>query len=132
MVAVERAADLLPGREQQVIFDVEQPGGVVAALDRRAQLHEPGALGAEHAGERALEAADLGLEAVDQVEALLHAARPGAVADDQPGAVDRFPDLDGERGARGPGIVARGGEAGTDRAGIVLGQRQVAADRWRG
>ena len=77
--------------------------------------------------ERALEAADLGLEAVDQVQRRLDAAGLGAVADDQPGAVDRLPDLDGERGARGAGIVARGGEAGADRARIVLGKGEVAA-----
>src|SRR5205085_4038009 len=59
---------------------------------------------------------------------LLDAAGLGAIADDQPGAVDRLPDLDGERGARRPCIVARLGEAGADRAGVGLRKGEVAAD----
>src|SRR5690606_15093460 len=100
---------------------------VVAALDDRAQADEPVALVAQHPPDRTLEAADLGLELLDEVQRRLLAAGPAAVAHDRPGAVDRLPHLGAERGSRRQRVVARCGEAGAERGRRPLGEGEVAS-----
>ena len=68
LIAIDHAADLLALGQQEMIFDVEQPRGVVGALDRLAEPDEPGRLVAQHPVDRAFEPARLGLDRLDQVQ----------------------------------------------------------------
>ena len=130
LVIVERAADMLVGRQQQVIFHVENARGVVGALHVDADAGEPVGVVPQHrAVGRAVEAQRRFLHPAEEPRQLLARGRLVAEALQlQPGGVDRLPHLHRERGADGARIGARDLEAVADRRRVLGGEREEVGD----
>ncbi len=127
---VEAAADLLAARQQQVIFDVEQPRGVVGAFDRAAEHDEPIGIAPQHRPvRRAVERQHRRLDRFEHRRELVAIVEPGAIAlDVEPRAVDRLPPLERQRGADGARVRPRRFEAAADRRRIGRIDGQELAD----
>ena len=130
LVIVERAADMLVGRQQQVIFHVEDARGVVGALHVDADPREPVGVVAQHgAVGRAVEAQRGFLHPAQEPRELLARGRLVAEALElEPGGVDRLPHLHRQRGADRARIGARDLEAVADRRRILGREGQEFGD----
>ena len=104
---VERPADVLMRRQQQVIFHVEDARGVVGALHVDAEPREPVGVVAQHGPVgRAVEAQRRFLHPAQEARELLARRRLVAEALElEPGGVDRLPHLHGQRGAHRARVV---------------------------
>ena len=127
LVAIERAADLLALGQQQIIFDVEQARGVVAALDRRAEPHEPAPSLRSIRRIAPSKPRVSALSLLDQVERRLRAA---GLVRSRKSSQARLIASQASRSARcaprGHCRAPRRGRSGSSRD-CAVGQRQVAA-----
>ncbi len=128
---VQPAAHLLALWQQQMVFDVEDAGGVVRALHRPAQPQEPVAVIAQHgAARRAIEHQGQPLNPFQETGEALAAHAGGLHALQlMPGVVQALPHLGGQGGAYGAAVRPGGGQAGIDRRGVVRVEGQKVANR---
>ena len=129
---VERAADGLLLRQQHMIFHVQQPCGVVGALDEKTDPGEPvrvvaqhGAIGAAVVGERGLFHK---FEKAREFVGTVRAAPRLEHFQFEIGAVDRLPHFHGQRGAHGARVGAGLFQAVADGAGVLGREGQELDD----
>ena len=134
LVGVDRAAHHVGGRQQHVVLHVEQPRGVVAALEVVAEVQEVVAVVLQvRALGRPAQQRPLPLGPVAELrQQRLRPRPPLDLAQLEVGAVQRVPHLGGERRAHRPAVLPRRLDAGDTLDGFSRSKNsQVSTSRWR-
>ena len=126
LVRVDRRAHVGRAGQQQVVFDVEDPRGLVGPLDRHRQPAEVPGLAPRHRRfGHAFQQRPAQLDLAEELErrgqdALVLAG----VADHEIELVQFLPHLRTDHVAHRAGVLAGGAEAGKDRVGVLFVERQ--------
>src|SRR5581483_8238843 len=127
---IEGRADIGHGAQQNEIFDVENAGGFVGALELATEAAEVPAFAVGHGGVRQAHEEVAGqLHLIEEIVRRLDdfAAGAGGI-DHQIIAIELKPHLGGDHFADGAGVFAGGAEAGDDGIGIVPVEGQEVDD----
>src|SRR5262245_8782580 len=114
---IERTANALVFGQQEMIFDIEDAGGVVSALDVNAKPRKPISVVAQHGAVRRTVKAQRGfLHPPQKAGELFARSRPVSITLElKPGAVDRVPHFHRQGSAHRASIAARKLETGSNR-----------------
>ena len=126
LVVVGCAAHFLASRQQQVVLHIENACGAVGAFQIRSEPREmPGFVTQHRALDHAAREMRSMLDPFEEVADLGFGRRTHAGDTHiQPGRVDRFPDLRGQRAAHGSGVLACGAYAAIDALRVVAIEHQ--------
>ena len=132
--SVDVAADLFTAWQQDMILDIQDPGGSIGALEEYSQLNEFPTFVVRHRGlaDTLEQLGSFQSPFVKFVGATLKQPFRVAGQEKQIHPIDLFPHLDGDLFADGPSIFSREGHAGVNRVRIFPFEGDEINDRITG